>query len=887
MILDYKSRSFTFGILFLFCCIFVYTNNAESIHDKTAVAASNTEDITSPLSDQAEENYKRDDEDDEEEFTLLNQDDDEDQNEREESDNTSQGATSTSPFQPQSVVSQLEKRRIRDVIVQGNKQVSTAAILTRVPFQKGDIFDPSKTRDTIKRLYHDLKRFRFIEIKVDPIDPDEIDVYIIIEEKKILKDYQFIGNKQISTKDILEKIPFAQMPAIDPEELKVVVKKIKQLYASKGYDVVDIDTQLTLDENERATVVFTFHEYPKSLVKRIQFTGNNHVAGKKLRSIMFSREDWLLGFLDQSGIYQPERIAADRHIIEQHYQNEGYINAKVTDVQVIFDEYKNISLTYDINEGEQYTIGEISVESADGIPAEKFLDWIPLKPGSVYSREKVVDSIKLLEHILGSRGYIFASVEPSIVPHESTKTVDISFMNDLGDRVYLNRLTITGNKKTRDKIIRRHILIAEGDLITNSLMEESKNRVEGLGYFEIRDGVNWKINRINETTADLELIIKEGKTGHASMQLGYGGTANIFSPADALTAEVNVNDTNFLGYGISVNLASRFAKSEKTFALNVTQPWLFDRPILAQFDAYHRRTAYEEFSLTDAVNEIRTGGILTTGFVKVFPTLYFNDIFFRFNVGIDGIEYNNVPEPIIETNPSIDINYNAARVQYNILLNKLFSPGSIGYFTLSLGQEKKNHPLHPSRGYNWVIRTNVGFPLSSNLSYGKFDFDYHWYTPLIGEHDLIFHWHNYLGFAYPLPDRLIPFGELFNIGGPASVRGYLFGQLSPRFSVNTQSDPVGASNAFFLNAELLFPIQPDMSIKGVIFYDGGTGWHNPYVNPNNNQFFINNTFDYRHSVGAGIRLTNPMPIKIDVGFKLDPRQNESPYEVHLGMNYGW
>ncbi|MCL5874889.1 MAG: outer membrane protein assembly factor BamA [Candidatus Dependentiae bacterium] len=890
MNLTKNRREFLPLLLLILCCTIDYADEAgQEVADVVVEEVYNTtqsnSDTTTPSDDASSQEVTLSEEPEkveEEDLNLLTEDEYESQETAQTEEEASIQQTPT--LDP---LAQLRTRRIKDIIVQGNKHVPTAAILTRVSYHQGDLFDPKKSRELIKRLYNELKRFRFIEIKVEPIGTDELNLYIVVEEKKLLKDYQFIGNTQIATKDILSKIPFSQMPAIDPEELKVLRKKIKKLYAEKGYNAVDIDAQITLDQEDKATAIFTFHEYPKSLVKRIKFTGNKNVRGKALRSVIFSHEDWLLGFLDQSGIYQPDRVAADRHMIEQYYQNQGYISAKVLDVQVNFDECNNITLVFDIDEGKQYTIGDVSVESAGDVSAQTLLDWIPLKPGNIYSRDQVVDSIKMLEYFWGNRGYIFASVEPAIVPHEDTQAVDITFSQDLGSQVYLNRLNIIGNKKTRDKIIRRSILLCEGELITNHFMEESKNRVEGLGYFEVRDGVNWKINRLGENLADLDLIVKEGKTGHAAMQLGYGGTASLSSPADALTAELNVNDTNFMGLGISVNLAGRFAKAEKTFNLNITQPWLFDKPIMAALDVYHKRTGYEEFQLTNGTNEIRTGGSFTTGFVKVFPKLYFTDIFMRFTLGLDGIEYTNVPVAAQRQDPQTGALDVVGPDQYTALLQKLFSSGSIGWLGVVLGQEKKNHPMHPSRGYAWAARTNAGFPAAGILSYGKFDWDFHWYTPLIGEHDLVFHWHNYLGFAYPLKNKLIPFGELFHIGGPSSVRGYLFGQISPRFRLGTQSDSVGASNALFVNAELLFPIQTDMSIKGVFFYDGGTGWHNPYVNPLNRNYFINNNFDYRHAVGAGIRLTQPMPVKIDVGFKLDPRPNESPYEVHLGMNYGW
>lgn len=785
---------------------------------------------------------------------------------------------------------QFDQRLINEIIVTGNKQIPTQAILYRIPYRQGDVFDALKTRDVIKRLYKDLKRLRSVAIYGEPIGTDQMNLHIVVEEKKLLKDYQFVGNTQISVKEILEKVDLADAPALDPEELKVIVGKIKKIYASKGYHQVDIDASLEIDEQDKAVAVFTFHEYPKSVLKKIRFIGNNCISGKQLRSIMFSREDWILGFIDRAGTYDPAMVDADRHMIEQHYQNKGYLTAKVVDVNVEFDECNNVCLTFEVVEGDQYCVANVHVAEADGLTEEQLLPCIPLAPGQIYSRENVVESIKSLEHIWGSRGFLFANVEPSIVPNEETKTVEVTFSHDLGDRVFLNKLTITGNRKTRDKIIRRQLLLEEGDLITESAMEASKARVESLGYFEVRDGVNWKTHRINQNLADLELVLKEAKTGHASVQLGYGGTASLASPADALSAELSVSDNNVLGLGISTNLTGRFSKNEKTFLFNITQPWLFDKPIMAAFDVYHKRLGYEEFRLTNAINEQRTGGAFTTGFVTVIPRLYFTDIFVRFNLLLDSIRYDgiNLATAQIEDDP-LDPRVNDARFQYTILLNKLFRPGYLGAFTATVGQEKKNHPMHPSRGYNWVARSFTAFPtLGTCIAFEKVDFDFHWYTPLIGEHDLIFHWHNYLGIVIPFNNKYtIPYGELFHIGGPSSVRGFLFGDISPRFRMGGVSDSIGASKTLFVNAELVFPIRPDMSMKGVVFYDGGAGWDNPYVTPRNAPFIINNNFDYRHSIGAGIRMLNPMPIKIDVGFKLDPRKNESPYEVHFGMSYDW
>ncbi len=781
-------------------------------------------------------------------------------------------------------------RKIRSIFIEGNKQISSQAILYRLPYKSGEIYDPAKTRSLIKRLYKDLKRLRHIAVYGEPVGSDMIDLYVVVQEKKLLKDFRLVNNTQVSTKEILEKTKLDQIPAIDYEELKVISSKIRHLYSEKGYHSVDINARLEIDSDDKAVLVFEFTEYPKSLVKKIKFIGNEAFPGKKLRSTLYSREDWILSFMDGSGIYQKERTEADKQVIEQLYQNHGYIGAKVTDVTVETDECsQDITLTYYIEEGAQYCVGTVTVVDADGLSGAKIAECLPLQPGDIYSRENVVESIKFIEHIWNDRGYLYANVEPRMNPDDVNKTVDVTFDHDLGDKVFLRNLTIVGNNKTRDKIIRRQLLVEEGGLLTESAMEASKNRVESLGYFELKDGVTWKMTRVNQNLADLDLILKEAKTGNASFQLGFNGTASINSPADGLAMDFNVADSNLGGWGVSVNLNGRLAKNEKTFIANITQPWLFDKPIMSAVDVYHKRLGYDDFKATTAVNELRTGGSLTTGFMTILPRFNFTDVFVRSNLGFDSITYQGVPNDITRMPDQVGLFNNAdATIQYRRLLNEEFTPGHLTWLTFTVGQEKKNHPMHPSKGYAWVARSYTGIPNpASPLAFEKIDLDFHWYTPLIGDRDLIFHWHNYFGYIVPLTNKIIPFGELFHIGGPASVRGYLFGQLSPRFNVNGASDSIGASRTLFVNAELIFPIQPDMTIKGVLFYDGGSGWNTPYRTPANQQFIINNNFDYRHAIGAGIRLLNPMPIKIDVGFKLDPRPGESPYEVHFGMNYDW
>lgn len=796
-------------------------------------------------------------------------------------------------------------RIINNIFIEGNQQVPIEAILDRLPFQPGEPFQPHKTRLLIRNLYFELKRFKNIIVEAEDIDDDKIDLYIVVQEKIPLLSVAFKGNSQVTEKEILEKINFNEIPSIDVHELENYKKMIAHMYKDKGYLLTEISYDL-VEVDGKAHVTFTFVEHKKSIVKQIEFFGNNNISGKILRANMFTREDWVLSFMDKSGTYNAEWLERDKHIIEQYYQNNGFINAKVYKTDVDMDPHnKQIKINIFVDEGDMYHFGNIEVSGADMISQDFLLANMPVKSGEIYSREAIVDAIKFLEYIFSDFGFLYTQIEPSIQPNDVTKVVDIHFKADPGRRVFLNKLTIRGNQKTRDKIIRRNIPMEEGNIVTTKLMEISKNKVESLGYFDTRDGVNWKTTRISDDQADLDLVVKEVKTGNMHMKIGFGGPEMLRDDKSrnwvnqimtGVSFEGSISDTNIAGTGIRFNLTGKLSTQEQDLLINLTQPWLFDKPIYGSIDGLHRRASYDQLSYAFAMNEQRTSISGTLGVVTGWRKLpLFNDTYIRYNLGVDRLSYDKNPQAIP---PNVrEPERSIAQAEYQGVLDKLFYPGACavhyGWMNLQMGQDKKNHPMHPSRGHTWMMRGIFAFPsFDSNIGYAKWDLDANWFTPLIGEYDLVFRLHGYAGFIKPFHHRIIPYRELFHIGGPASIRGFLFGQIGPQFTVpsanpNRNSDSIGAEKTVFFNAELIFPVMPDMSFKALVFYDGGAAWDNPYAHCLSPEFLRNNRFEYRHAVGIGLRLLNPMPMKIDWGFKLDPKKGESGFEVHFAMGYDW
>ncbi|MCL4361528.1 outer membrane protein assembly factor BamA [Candidatus Dependentiae bacterium] len=761
-----------------------------------------------------------------------------------------------------------EQRRIRNIIIKGNSYVPEETILPKIPYKSGEIFDKSKTGKLIRNLW-DLGYFNRIQVFIDPISETQLDLHVVLGVKKKLAEITFEGNNNLKDKEI-EKLDLKNIAAVDEQELEEMSFKIKNLYAEKNYHDVQITAELIPITDTAAKVHFKIKEGKKSVVKRVFFKGNKHISSKVLGGLIFTREDWILSILDKAGTYSPDMLDLDRHRLANYYQSQGYLTANVKDVDIKKDpKTSELVITFDIEEGDLFTVKNISIPGNDILSEQQLKMMIPICPGELYSKEKLFKAIEQLKLIWGEYGYIYADVDPQILPDFDEKTVDITLNTDLGNKIQLRRINIIGNQKTRDFVIRRHLVIDEGETITNRKMELSKNRVEGLGFFDPKEGVNWKIKKVDDNLADLDLILKEIKTGQVMAQIGTNGIPqDATSPSTSFNITAFVRERNLMGTGMQFSVGATYSRQDFTTWLNISQPWLCNRPIYFGLDVSHKRANYEDYKETvdNIPVEKITGAGITLGYTS--PRLY--DTSFLFNTNYENVDYNRIIAKPPRTQLSID---------------RQFQSGDLFTAAYIMSQSLFNNPAYPTRGYAWAITGKVGSSLlRNNFGFFKFEADASWVTPLINEYDLVFFLHGHAGFVHQFNNKCcIPYRELFHVGGPATVRGYLFGEIGP----NIKGDSIGATKAFWINAELRFPITKDLSIKGAIFYDGGAGWDTlPSLLTGQELLVRNNQFNFRQSVGVGLRLTNPSPVRIDVGFKLNRnrRLKESPYEVHFTMN---
>lgn len=766
---------------------------------------------------------------------------------------------------------------IGKIVIHGTKHVKEGLVLRSIPYKAGDLFDASLSATAINNLYA-LGHFSQIEIRAEVLDDTELSLHITVQEKKLLEDLKITGNKALKTSKIKEKLNLTKLTTIDEEMLRNISLGIKKMYAEENRHFVGIETKIidNEDNSDKAVAHIIINEGLSSQVLLVNFKGNEQIEDRKLRNILFTRENWLLSFTDGAGTYSSDQLEMDKHRIEYLYRDNGYLMAKVPLAEVDFSKnQKDVRVTFHIQEGDLFFTRSVQVMGDDLFSENELMSYVSLKAGRPYSQSDMVKTINRLKDLYGEKGYIYADVYPQIKPDENSKEVDVAFHIEKGNKLFANRILITGNHVTRDKVIRRQFTIFEGDLITSKKLNESKVGVEYLSFFE-REGVAWKVHRVSDTLADLEMAVVETKTGSFNLQFTYG--SDRYSPKPSFKGQLNLEKRNLCGKGWDVGAMAQASRHRlQRVEANFFDPHLLDSDVSLGVFAYNRWIEYESWrSFPKTPVQMTTGGNVKFGFslAKLDKRLQL-----ILDLGIEDIRNR-------------DVDFDNAHIpsSYKPIIKRRLQEGTLSWFGLDLVKDTRNHQVYPNQGYKFTIATKTALPgINHEFGFVKTEFEGSCYNSLIGVDSLVHMAHLKLSHVERIGNnQIIPYKELFHMGGQTTVRGFVWGGIGPAWE---NGDPLGSQNAVLFNTELIFPLIPDYSMKGHFFYDCGAGWDTPKNDiPLSDVARIKrDNFDVRHSVGFGLNLVKPVPAKIDWGFKLDRRKDlgESPHEFHLSMNYAW
>lgn len=752
--------------------------------------------------------------------------------------------------------------RIYEIRVENNRRVEAAAIVKALTQRVGQEFQQSRTEADLRAIWA-LKFFSDVQLLVQRT-PAGVAYIVRVQEKPVVRTVTYEGMASLSKDDLKDVVDLKPFTILDLAELKKNSKKIQDKYVEKGFFLAEVSHRVVPRAGEHEVdVVFVIREHAKVQVKDINFVGAEKVSADLLRSVMHTQQGGYLSFLTSQGTYREEIFQRDLQIIQLTYFDRGFINVRVDKPIVSLSPDKRfISITIKVDEGESYQVGKIDVSGDLVGDKDNLLRAVQSKPRATFNRSLLAKDIQGITDAYYDSGYAYANVTPQTNVNAENRTIDLTLDIQKGEQVTIERIELTGNSKTRDKVIRRQLRIYEGDLFSGTGIRRSKEKVTALGFFETVE-ITHKPGRDNKH-AIVTVEVKEKSTG--TFQVGLG-----FSNVESFIFTAQIAQQNFLGWGQSLSFSAQLSSLRSFFQLSFLDPYFFDTNFIFSVDLYRTQLTYIGFIRT------ATGGTAAIGHYLIQDEMSLSL----------GYTYESVyVEP-----------YSTAST---IALYGQYRSGSTSSLRLSWTWDKRNNRLFPSKGFLGFasIETSPGF-LGGSFNYNRYTAYFRKYFALPLGMVIKFNVQGGqiqdLNAANPLPAS-----ELYYLGGITSIRGYALRTISPTTLVGASVSPdvqvipfaIGGDKQFIFNLEFEFPILAKIGIKGVLFYDAGNAfprggsWFVPAPDEANKTLRL--PLGLYHSVGFGIRWFSPIgPLRFEWGVPLTKRSTDQPilFDFTIGNSF--
>ena len=715
--------------------------------------------------------------------------------------------------------------RVKLIELKGNKKIDTVTILSKISLKEGSLFSPEQIREDIKTIYR-MGYFDRVEVETEGLEGG-LAVTFVVHEKPFLVDVVYEGNEHLDKDKLKEKVPIKTNTFLDMEEINSYVDKIKNLYEGDGYYSAEVTPVIQLVSEDQAALTFLIKEGEKAYVRNIRMRGNRTFTDKELRKqLETSKYFWLTSWLTESGRYKEETIEADLDRLREFYLNHGYLQVQVAPPKAELSKDKQwFDLTFSIVEGDQFKTREIHYQGNQLFDTQRLIELTKSKQGEIFNRGQVRQDIMSMVDLYGERGYIFANVVPQLSPHIEDKTVDVAFQVTEDNQVKVREIHITGNEKTRDKVIRREIRVNEQEVVNTKLLRRSFQRLNNLNFFE---NIEILPEQVEPGWVDLDVKVKEKPTGTFSIGGGY-------SSVDRLIATTEVTQGNLFGQGELLRLRAELGALLSTYSLTFREPYLFDTETSGTTDLFNDRRFFGSYE------EKRVGGDVILG-------RYFGEyVNATVSYTLETLNISNVQDVA----PDL--------IKRQAQQGKTLT-SALGF---SLARDTRDFIFDPSSG----SRNSISFEYAGTFLGG--DNDYYKviaassrYFPLWWDNVLSFH--GTFGYALGINGKELPAEERFFVGGINTVRGFKFGKAGP---ITSTGEILGGNKELFFNAEYLIPLVPEAKIKWLFFYDLGRAFDDPEAI---------RLSELRQSTGFGIRWISPVgPLRLEVGKNLRPKPGEA------------
>jgi outer membrane protein insertion porin family len=712
--------------------------------------------------------------------------------------------------------------RAIDVQYTGPATLSKERILAQMRTKVGQPYSNEVVQEDIKALYK-TGYIRNVRIFAQP-EGDGVKVIVAVQTRAIVHEIEITGAERVKPTRLRKEIKVKLNQAVDEQQLEEARQKIIEIYQARGFTNVSVDFRIDPIDEKRGTarVVFTVNEGVKGAVSQIRFEGNAHVSQKVLRKQMKTRGKTLIHFMDKSGRLDEVQLEQDLDKIREYYQDHGFIDVEIKDVRKGRTEKGPMIITIVISEGPQYHVRNLTITGYQHTTEPKVRTLLKMKEGSVYSPKQLRDDAKAVADAYGSGGYVDLVITPEGTP-AGTGLIDVHYTIEESVRSFVNRVNIQGNTRTKDKVIRREVLVAPGDVFNTVRVDTTKKRLENLGYFA-------KVETYPEDTdipgrKDLTILVQEKRTG----SLSFGGG---FSTVDKLVGFVELTQGNFdlfnwpsfTGGGEKFRLRLQYGTERKDFLLTITEPYFLDRRLALTGQAF-----YTEANYLSADYDQRNYGF-SLDLRKPINAYMYGTLGYT----LQNVEIFNVAS----SSPDFILTQSGTFTE-----SKVFS---------SLVLDTRDNPLLSRRGQRITFSPSIagGF-LGGDTQIYALDLEgsQYFHLPkdtillLNGEIATVSQWGS--GNEVPIFERLF-------LGGSNNLRGFPFREVGPQ----QNGEPVGGQSMARATLEWTFPIIE--KARGALFYDTG------FVNTSEWSFGFNHMAS---DVGVGLRLDLPIgPLRLDYGY---------------------
>ena len=716
---------------------------------------------------------------------------------------------------------------IRSIDVQytGPGTVSKERILAHMRTRVGQPYSDQVVEQDIEALYKTGSILN-VHIFAQP-QGDGVKVIVAVQTRSIMREIEISGAERVGAKRLRKEIKLKLNQPVNEQQLEEARQKIIEVYQGRGFNDVSVQFRVDPIDEQRGTarVVFTVNEGVRGAVRRIGFEGNEHFSERVLRKQMKTRGKTPIYFLDKSGRLDEVQLQQDLDKIREWYQNHGYIDVEIKDVRRERTEKGPMILTIVIAEGPQYHVGKLTVSGEQAATEQKIRALLKMKEGSVYSPKQLRDDAKAIADAYGSGGYVDLVILPEGTP-AGLAHIDVQYKIEEGTRSFVNRINIEGNTRTKDKVIRREVLVAPGDVFNTVRVDITKKRLENLGYFA-------KVETYPEDTdvpgrKDLTILVQEKRTGSLSFGGGYSTIDQLVGFAELTQGNFDLfNWPSFTGGGQKFRLRIQYGTQRKDFVLALTEPYFLDRRLSLSGQLF-----YNEANYLSSEYDQRNYGFLIEMRKPINASMYAT-----FGYKLQDIDIFNVSASASEAIQSAEGSF----VESEFLTSLVF--------------DRRDNALLTRRGQRITLSPYVagGFLGGDVQIYGwdlegsqYFHFPLDTILLINGEVATVNTWGS--GDSVPLFERLY-------LGGSNNLRGFPFREVGPK---DQNGEPLGGQTMSRATIEFTFPIIE--KARGAIFYDTG------FVNSDAWSFGFNHIAS---DIGVGLRLDLPIgPLRLDYGYPI-------------------